>query len=235
MLRRYRFHFAEYVAILSEIARNIYCISGLGADERAFEKLTINGCSLHYLKWIDPLVKETLPSYAARMSVQIKDKNPLLLGLSFGGMIAVEIAKQIAVEKLILISSVKTSSEIPKWMRVAGILNLQKIIPIKRNRFTEKADDRRMGIETIEEKNFVDHYRKNANQKYIDWAIGQILNWRNALVPENTFHIHGENDRMFPLKNIQPTHIIKNGTHIMILNRAKEISTSIEQIVFGKP
>jgi len=217
------------------VTKNIYCISGLGADERAFERLAINGYALQHLKSIDPLNNETLSSYAARMLEQVKDENPVLLGLSFGGMIAVEVAKHIAVEKLILISSVKTCNEIPKWMRVAGTLNLHKFIPIKTNRFTEKADDRRMGIETIEEKNFVDHYRKNANQKYIDWAIGQILNWRNALVPENTFHIHGENDRMFPLKNIQPTHIIKNGTHIMILNRAKEISTCIEQIVFGKP
>ena len=119
-------------------------------------------------------------------------------------------------------------------MRVAGALNLHKFIPIKTNRFTEKADDRRMGIATAEEKAFVDHYRKKADQKHIDWAIDQILNWRNTLIPENTFHIHGENDRMFPLRNIQPTHIIEKGTHIMILNRAEEISTCIEEILSCK-
>src|SRR5215213_684757 len=173
---------------MSTVTKNIYCISGLGADERVFDRLNINGCSLHHLKWIPPLVNETLPSYAARMSGQIKEKNPVLLGLSFGGMIAVEIAKQIAIEKLILISSVKTSNEIPGWMRVAGSMNLHKLIPIKTNRFTEKADDKRMGIETIEEKIFVDHYRKQADQKYIDWAIDQILNWKNTWIPENTFH-----------------------------------------------
>jgi pimeloyl-ACP methyl ester carboxylesterase len=211
--------------------KNIYCISGLGADERVFDRLTINRCSLHHLKWIPPLVNETLPSYAARMSGQIKEKNPVLLGLSFGGMVAVEIAKQAAIEKLILISSVKTSNEIPGWMRAAGLLNLHKLIPVKTNRFTEKADDKRMGIETIEEKNFVDHYRKRADPKYIDWAIDRILKWKNILVPENTFHIHGRNDRMFPLRNIRPTHVIENGTHIMILNRAGEISTCIEHIL----
>jgi hypothetical protein len=88
-----------------------------------------------------------------------------------------------------------------------------------------------MGIETIEEKIFVDQYRKNADQKYVDWAIDQILNWKNTWVPPNTSHIHGENDRMFPLRNIQPTHVIKKGTHIMILNKADEISACIEQIL----
>jgi pimeloyl-ACP methyl ester carboxylesterase len=211
--------------------KNIYCISGLGADERVFDRLTVNGCSLHHLKWIPPLVNESLSSYASRMSGQIKEKNPVLLGLSFGGMVAVEIAKQIVVEKLILISSVKTSNEIPRWMRAAGLLNLHKLISIKTNRFTEKADDKRMGIETKEEKNFVDHYRKRADPKYIDWAIDQIIKWKNTRLPENTFHIHGSNDRMFPLRNIRPTHVIENGTHIMILNRAGEISTYIEHIL----
>jgi pimeloyl-ACP methyl ester carboxylesterase len=219
---------------MSIATKNIYCISGLGADEGAFERLNINGCCLHFLKWILPVPNESLSSYASRMTGQIKEDRPVILGLSFGGMIAVEMAKQIAVEKLILISTVKTSNEIPRWMRIAGTLNLHKLIPIKTNRFTEKADDRRMGIETDEEKNFVDYYRKKADRKYIDWAIDQILNWRNSWVPENTFHIHGEHDRMFPLRNIQATHVIKNGTHIMILNRAQEISECIEQIVSSK-
>jgi pimeloyl-ACP methyl ester carboxylesterase len=152
------------------------------------------------------------------MSLFVTESNPILLGLSFGGMIAVEMAKQIATEKLILISSVKTYYEVPKWMRIAGTLNLHKLVPIKTTRLTERADNRRMGIETIEEKKFVEHYRKNADQQYVDWAVDQILNWKNNWIPPNAFHIHGEKDRMFPLKNIQATHIIKEGTHIMILN-----------------
>jgi len=216
---------------MSETSKNIYCISGLGADERAFDRIKIDGCLLHHLNSISPLPNEDLSSYAKRMSEQVKKPNPILLGLSFGGMIAVEMAKHIDIEKLILISSVKTSNEVPRWMRIAGALNLHKLIPIRTNRFTEKADDRRMGIETREEKNFVDHYRRTADQKYVDWAVDQILNWKNTWLPSNTFHIHGENDRMFPLKNIQATHVIKKGTHIMILNRADEISTCIGQII----
>ena len=218
---------------MSDSTKNIYCISGLGADERAFERLSIKGCVLHHLECIPPLANEGLFSYAQRMSEQVKEANPIILGLSFGGMIAVEMAKQVEIEKLILISSVKTCNEVPRWMRIAGTMNLHKLIPVKTNRFTERADDRRMGIETAEEKNFVDQYRKNADQKYVNWAIDQILNWKNIYVPSKVFHIHGESDRMFPIKNIQPTHVIKKGTHIMILNKADEISACVEQIIFS--
>ena len=215
-------------------AKNIYCISGLGADERAFERLDIKGCSLQFLNWISPTKGESLSSYAGRMLAQIGEEQPVILGLSFGGMIAIEMAKQTAVSKLILVSSVKTHTEIPKWMRFSGVLKLHKLIPIKTNRFTEQADDRRMGIETREEKNFVDAYRKKADQNYVNWAVDQIVNWKNNWLPENLYHIHGDNDRMFPLKNIQATHVIKNGSHIMILNRADEISACIEQILLNK-
>jgi len=216
---------------MNNSVKNMYCISGLGADERAFERLNVNGCSLCYLEWIAPKPNENLTSYAGRMLSQIAEEDPVILGLSFGGIIAIEIAKQIAVKKLILVSSVKTYNEIPRWMRIAGTLSLHKLIPIRSNRITEKADDRRMGIETAEEKNFVDSYRKKADPKYVDWAVDQILNWKNFWVPDNAFHIHGEKDRMFPLRNIQPTHVIKNGTHIMILNKADEVSACIEEIV----
>lgn len=219
---------------MSISTKNIYCISGLGADERAFERLNINGCSLKYLKWVSPEEKETVSSYASKMLDHVTEPNPVIIGLSFGGMIAIEMAKKIEMEKLILISTAKTRKELPTWMRITGILCLHKMIPIKSNRFTEKADDRRIGIETIEEKKVVEAYRKSADQKHVNWGVDQILNWENNWLPENFYHIHGEDDRMFPIRNIQPTHIIKKGTHIMILNRADEISACIEQILLSK-
>lgn len=214
--------------------KNIYCISGLGADERAFERLNINGYSLKHLKWLSPDEKETVSSYASKMLGQVTEPNPVIIGLSFGGMIAIEMAKKIEMKKLILISTAKTRKELPTWMRITGILHLHKMIPIKSNRFTEKADDRRIGIETMEEKKVVEAYRKSADQKHVNWGVDQILNWENNWLPENFYHIHGEDDRMFPIRNIRPTHIIEKGTHIMILNRADEISACIEQILLSK-
>lgn len=218
---------------MSALKENIYCISGLGSDERAFERLQIDGYGLNYLECITPLKKESLASYAKRMSAWVRETNPVIIGLSFGGVVAIEIAKHIPVQKLILISAVKTTSEIPRWMRVSGALKLHRILPVKSNRFTERADDKRIGIQTAEEKTLVEQYRKNADQAFLDWGIDQILNWRNNWIPQNTYHIHGTDDRMFPIRNIQPTHIVKEGTHIMIWNRAEEISRHILQILSG--
>jgi len=211
--------------------KNIYCISGLGADEKVFDQLDIPGYTLKHIKWIRPLGNESLESYSKRLSEQIQEGFPILLGLSFGGMIAIEIAKQVAVKKIILISAVKTKREIPTWMRIVGRLKLNKIIPPKTNSFTEKSDDRRMGIRTIEEKTLVDSYRRSADQVQVDWAVDKILNWKNEWTPSNCFHIHGECDRMFPIKNIKATHVVAQGTHIMILNKPNEVSACVRDVL----
>ena len=212
--------------------RTIYCISGLGADEQVFNKLQIKNYDLKFLPWIKPLnKKESIESYAKRLGEFIDEPSPILIGLSFGGMIAVEMAKQFPVEKIILISSIKTRNELPLWMRATGKLKLHKFLPLKSNKLTERFDDAQLGISNQEEKNMVNKYRKNADREHTNWAIDQILNWQNDSVQATIFHIHGEKDRVFPIKRITPTHVIKQATHIMIINRASEISQCIKKIL----
>lgn len=112
--------------------KTIYCISGLGADERAFSKLNVEAYQLKVIPWLQPLQKETIEAYAKRMMVAIDEENPILMGLSFGGMLCIEISKQIAVQKIIIISSIKSYTELPLWMKAAGRLKLNKIVPIRK-------------------------------------------------------------------------------------------------------
>src|ERR1044071_3731439 len=99
--------------------RAIYCISGLGADEKIFAKLQLEGYELKHIPWLIPERTETIDAYARRMAASIKEDDPILIGVSFGGMIAIEIARQRPVQKLILISSIKCVAELPRWMRIA--------------------------------------------------------------------------------------------------------------------
>jgi pimeloyl-ACP methyl ester carboxylesterase len=129
--------------------KNIYCISGLGADEKVFSHLDLSGYRLCGINWLPPGKNESLPSYAMRMRAEIPEADPVILGLSFGGMLGIEMAKQATLSKLILVSAPKTFHEIPRWMRVCGSLRLHKIIPLRSTRLTEIADNRRMGNLTV--------------------------------------------------------------------------------------
>ena len=110
------------------MSQMIYCISGLGADEQIFSNLQIPGYELVCLHWLQPEPGESFADYAKRMYAQIADPDPILMGVSFGGMLGIEIAKQFSVKKLVLISSVKIKTERPWWMQAAGKLKLHQLV-----------------------------------------------------------------------------------------------------------
>jgi len=209
----------------------IYCISGLGADERAFSRLQFAGYQFVFLPWLTPLPAESITDYASRMRKDITTENPILMGLSFGGMMSIEIAKQLPVEKIILISSIKSDKELPQWMKVAGALQLNKLLPMRSFKLTEPIQNKMLGIRTAEEIELVRSYRRNAPQVYMNWAINQVLNWRNSWQHPNLFHVHGDADNIFPIQNVAPTHIINGGGHFMIMNKAVEVVAAVQNIL----
>jgi pimeloyl-ACP methyl ester carboxylesterase len=205
----------------------IYCISGLGADERIFDNLQLSGIELKFISWLRPHKGEKIEAYAERMAGQITEKSAVLLGVSFGGMMGIEIARQRPLQKLIIVSSIKSTEELPRWMRVAGKLKLDKLLPMRSFNFTEKIDNKRLGVSTKEERDMVNAYRKSADFVYLKWAVNQILNWKCDALPVEIAHIHGDSDKIFPIKKIKADYVLKGATHLMIYNRAKEVSECI--------
>jgi len=202
----------------------------LGTDERVFSHLSINA-KMKFIPWLRPLKNETIRKYSLRMGEKIQHPSPVLLGVSFGGMIAIEIAKQIPLAKLIIVSSIKTANELPRWMKLTGKFQLHKILPTRSYKITERYDNRRLGISNEEELKLVNAYREKMDPVYYNWAVHQVLSWKNNWYPGDIVHIHGDHDKIFPVKNLNPTHIIQGGSHIMMLNKAQEVSQCINSVL----
>lgn len=210
--------------------KHIYCISGFGADERVFAKLDFGNNDVHFIQWKIPEKNETLASYARRMQQEIVHANPILIGLSFGGMMAIEIAKLIPVEKVILISSIRDRYELPFYMKLTAALRFNKIIPLKPYKILERIENYNLGVETEGEKQLLREYRKNISQAYTDFAINEIVNWKNERSPEKVIHIHGTNDHIFPIKYIHnPDYVINGGGHLLLMNNADEVNQILKK------
>ena len=114
----------------------LYCLSGLGTDERAFKHIHIEGVELVHVPWIDFKENESLQSYAKRLFEATKLEDDYnLIGLSFGGMIAAEWEKIKTPKTLILLSTMRDTKGLPIYIRVAGALNLHKIVPMSLVRY----------------------------------------------------------------------------------------------------
>ena len=210
--------------------KHIYLISGFGADERVFSKLDFGHNSVHFIQWKIPESQETIDKYAYRMSREIMHPNPILIGLSFGGMMAIEIAKLIPVEKVILISSIRDRYELPLFMKLTAWLHLNQIIPMRPYKILEPIENYNLGVETKEEKELVKEYRQKIDRRYTDFAINEIVNWKNEWSPENTIHIHGTNDHIFPIKYIKnPDYVIRGGGHLLLMNNADEVNEILKK------
>lgn len=214
----------------------IFLIAGMGADTRIYNNIELpDDCEVVPIDWIEPDLTDNLVSYAQKLIKQYNiTYNSIVIGNSLGGMIAIEIAKLIPLNKVILISSIKTINEAPGYFSFFKMLPLYKIIP--GNIFT------RMGI-TIKPIFgymspqqlwlFKDMLAKSS-PKFLKWSMGAALNWKNTTIPQNVYHITGDKDSMFNYKLIKDATIVKGGTHIMIFDKAKDINKILKGILGKK-
>lgn len=207
----------------------IYIFSGLGVDKRVFATIDFSGLNISFVDWIDPLKNETFESYAERISKDF-EKHSILIGLSFGGMLAVEVSKIIPVKNVILIASAKNKNELPKWFLIAGKLKLNRIVPASLLKTTNFVTNWLFGVTTSTEKLLLKNIIKHTNPTFLKWAINQIVNWKNIDIPQNCIHIHGTKDRILPSKHLKVDYTIKNGSHFMTVNKAKEIERIIKKL-----
>jgi pimeloyl-ACP methyl ester carboxylesterase len=211
--------------------KNIYVFSGLGADERVFKHIDLSPHNIMFMPWIKPMDKEAIEDYAARLCQLILTPDPILIGLSFGGIIAVEAAKKIAPEKLVLISSTKTRMELPFYFRIAGLLKLYKLVPASFYMNPGRFIHWMFGASTIEDKTLLNQIMNDTDPRFLQWALNSAMEWKNNSKPENVYHIHGSMDRILPASFVDYDSLVRKGGHLMILNRAMEVTNLLRQII----
>lgn len=208
----------------------VYFISGLGADCRIFRHIRLpEGFEPVNLDWIPPLKDETLRGYALRLAERIDTTEPFaMFGLSMGGMLSIEIAKQYHPAITILISSIPCSDHLPLLYRAAGKLKIHRIVPVsllksaslvKRFFTAEKNEDKQLMRQLIAE----------TDPKFVYWALGAIVNWKCDVYNGPYIHIHGRTDMILPMRYTKPTHIIPTAGHVMILTKAAEINRILQE------
>jgi len=216
------------------MSKTIYLIPGVGANDQVFKNLDLQGYEIVHLKWPKHKKNESIQSYVKKLVPQIKtDTQPVLIGLSFGGIVAIELAKLINPYKIVLISSIKTHHERPLKLMFLNSLKFHRLLPGKLVVQFRFWLNWLLGKLSSEEWELVELMIREANIEFNEWAVDQVIHWHNEEVPENLVHIHGTSDRIFPSFYVRKAHWIKGGSHFMVVNRAKEISKIILREIAG--
>lgn len=211
--------------------REIYILSGLGADERVFQNLDFSGFQPNFVKWIPPRKNESIENYSIRLSKQITSPKPILIGLSFGGMMAVEMAKLIETKKVILIASAKNKSEIPFYYRVAGFLRLHQFLPAKLLKSSNFAVNYFFGAKSAFDKQLLKQILHDTDSDFLKWSINAIVNWNNRTPISNLIHIHGTKDKILPIGFVDCNVKVKGGGHLMTLNQSEKLNSVLRELL----
>jgi pimeloyl-ACP methyl ester carboxylesterase len=210
----------------------IYCIPGLGASIAIFSKLKPRQAVIRPVRLPTPTEGESLDLYALRVVELIDTCQPFwLLGQSFGGILAIEMARLCRPEKLILVSSVKSRLQLPWYGRLIGRLCLHRLAPLSCQKYTEPISLFLNGIKSAEDRALFKSFAVGRDMPLLKWSLDQTLRWPGGAVPDNLVHIHGTADRLLPARYVKPDIWVEGGTHFMIVTRAAEISTLVDRLV----
>lgn len=209
----------------------IYVISGLGADFKVLEKITFPAdLEVVFLDWIIPEKNEDFKTYIEKMASKIDDSEPFyLLGYSFGGIVVQEIDKVKPAEKVVILGSIKSNSEMSGFLKASSITKISRFLPTRL--FNEKSALVYAVLRKFfDSKNpMIMDYFAVRNPYYLKWCIGQISNWKFENNPK-VIQILGEKDLIFPPKYSHPDYIVSRGTHLFPATRPKQVSDILAKI-----
>jgi thioesterase domain-containing protein len=213
---------------------HVYFMPGMAASSSIFEKIKLpeDIFEIHLLEWFLPEKHETLKQYAQRMANEVKHKDAVLIGVSFGGILVQEMKQFLNPKKVIIISSVKSNKELPRRMKIAKTTKAYKLLPTSLAQNMEALAKYAFGSGIVKQR--LELYKvlmTRREKEYLDWAIEQIINWERTEIDPEVVHIHGDMDEVFPAKNINGFINVKAGTHIMIITKYRWLNANLPEII----
>lgn len=212
----------------------IYLFPGQGSDKRLFDSLQFDpGYKVRIIEYGIPDKGLTLDAFAQTL-IQFIDTTErfVLVGVSLGGMLCVELNERLRPEKTIIISSAKNRSELPFRYRFQKAIPLYKIFPgcalLAGAKLLQPLvePDRKKNKETFKS------MLRAKNGHYMKRTIHLLINWERINNTKPVFHIHGTKDHTLPIRKIRnPTHTVYRGSHMMTLTRGREISQILKTIL----
>jgi pimeloyl-ACP methyl ester carboxylesterase len=213
---------------------SIFFLPGLGLDHRVFNRLDLGDLPVVFIDWIEPLDNERIAGYARRLFAEHQSGHDeiTLVGYSFGGIVAQEIAAQFNVQKIILVSSIKSRDELPWKLKITVSLGLHKLIS---SRLITGTVSLWGGLYDLDNRHFREVFRtmvSDQSNQYLQCALYELATWYTPETPSSTriYQIHGHRDKTFPIGLIsKPEVVIPDGGHFMVYKQADRVGIELRK------
>lgn len=203
----------------------IYLLSGIGADSRLLAPQVAAFSGTQVLEWIQPIRGESVRDYARRISAPIPPGELIIGGVSFGGVIAQEIARQRPCLGVILVSSLRSPRELASvfqlgrripgsWLRAVGALGA--LLPIVAKASHEHP--RRLCL----------NMPASSDPVFLSWAMDVLARWDPPTVESTPLlRVHGTRDFLIRPGKAEIVQWIQGGGHLSNLTHAEDVNEAI--------
>lgn len=186
--------------------------------------------------WIPPLKKESLPDYAARLARTIvvsRDRRLILGGVSFGGMMAYEVARHLKPDAVVLIASCRTRHGLRPVYRAAS--GLMPLIPLQAWSIAKLLAPLAVCLvgqfRPVDRTTSVAMFRE-MDSSFMHWTVRAILGWHpKPLEGIRVFQIHGRHDLLIPAWRVEADVLIPDGGHMINMTHAEKVNAFIAEAI----
>jgi len=207
-----------------------YLIPGLGADERVFCGLSLPGPA-EVLRWLVPQSPtEPLRHYAARLAEAVPTNQPCwLVGVSFGGLLALEVGRLRPLARVVLISSLADASQLPPLLKLGRATRLYRLVPFGLLPRLPRVAQWFFGARNGREYRLLARILRDTDPAFAKWATRQLLHWDSTGVPR-AVRLHGTHDRLLPAGRSSVDHALPGAGHFMIVSHATTLSCLLHEL-----
>jgi pimeloyl-ACP methyl ester carboxylesterase len=212
-------------------------LPGLGADARMFEGQRAVVADFEVPEWIEPLNREPLAAYARRMASTIEPTEPgrrlFLGGSSFGGMVALEMARHVDAAGVILIGSCVHPHELSRLIQwcagfqghmpkpCSGVFRL--LMPCS---FTK------MKPGGVEQRKLLAEMSRGVSMPFIRWGANTMVKWAGAEDLDVPVHrVHGSHDRIIPPTGLRLDRMIEGAGHVPSMSHPEEVNRFLASVL----
>ncbi len=199
-------------------------------DPRIFDSLLPLVPTGVVVDWIQPERYESIRAYAKRLAATIPpQESTIVCGVSFGGIVARELANCLNAKACVLVSSVRSPQELPPWYRIfrclapsfaEGAMNaVGTLAAYWPRRLRTQSTRRWMKL-------------AGASGQWHRWATAAVLNWNTSAAIDRipVIQIHGDCDTTFPIRFTNPDRVIHGGGHVLPLTHCKALADILQQV-----
>ncbi|MEM6778670.1 MAG: alpha/beta hydrolase [Planctomycetota bacterium] len=182
-------------------------------------------------KWPKPQGDDTLDTYSERLAHEWRTSGDIVVGgASFGGIVALHVAKHLDPKAVILIGSIRSPAELPHLVRcLRPFAILARFAPLRLLKLCCLPLHLSIARRLVPHLHGLARQFQGCDPVVFRWSLARILDWSSTPTANcPTFQIHGERDFVLPRRYTNPDRVIRGGGHVISLTHPSQVTEFIQ-------